>query len=309
MTLKLSKVKKKIQSVEQIIKDIAEQGVLEAIGDAVSIQDTDFRILYQNQAHKDIIGDHFGKHCYEAYERRKFVCEACPIAMTFEDGGVHTQERSAPTDAGTITVEITASPLRDKKGKIVAGIEVARDITQKIELHDQLRALTLTDELTGLYNRRGFMTLAEQQLKVANRLKTGVLLLFADVNDLKRINDEHGHREGDAVLRETAEVLKNAFRESDIIARIGGDEFVVFPVEITDTSATALNQRFHKHFDDYNANSGRDYEVGMSIGIVTYEQGCPYSIEELLDQADRLMYEKKKLRESKSGAGDFANKN
>jgi diguanylate cyclase (GGDEF)-like protein/PAS domain S-box-containing protein len=409
----------KNESVEQFIKETVKQGFIEAIGDAVSIQATDFKVLYQNQAHKDIIGDHLGEYCYRAYEKRDHVCNGCPLAKTFESGGVYTKERSAPTDRGTIHVEITSSPLRDKTGKIIAGIEVVRDITknkellsllmqakeeweetfdiineaitihdknfniirankaaekiiglpfhkmfsqkcymsyhgtdsppencpscntlktgvatnteifdphlnkyleiralprfdentqiigmvhvvrdisERRELEEQLRALTLTDELTGLYNRRGFMTLATQQLRIANRLKRGALLLFADLNDMKWINDTFGHQEGDLVLRETADILKNIFRESDIIARIGGDEFVVFPVDITDTSVEALNKRFQEYLEVHNAKRGRNYKLTMSIGIVNYEQECRYSIDELLDQADKLMYEKKRLR-------------
>lgn len=417
----LQAMQDKNESAKQLMKETVEKGFIEAIGNAVSIQTTDFKILYQNQAHKDIVGDHLGEYCYRAYEKRDHVCKSCPLAKTFENGGVYTEERSAPTDRGTIYVEITSSPLRDKKGKIIAGIEVVRDITKNKELlssliqakeeweetfdiineaitiHDknfniirankaaekiiglpfhkmfsqrcyvsyhgtdsppgncpscstiktgvatkteifephlnkyleiralprfdentqlsgvvhvvrdvterremeeQLRALTLTDELTGLYNRRGFMTLAAQQLRIANRLKRGALLLFADLNDMKWINDTFGHQEGDRVLRETADILKDIFRESDIVARIGGDEFVVFPVDITDTSVEALSKRFQEYLEVHNAKRRQNYKLTMSIGIVNYEQECLYSIDELLDQADKLMYEKKRLRKS-----------
>jgi PAS domain S-box-containing protein len=129
----------KIESVEQLIKGMVEQGVVESIGDAVSIQNTDFKILYQNQAHKDIIGDHLGEYCYRAYEKRDHECKGCPLVKTFESGGVYTKERSAPTDRGTIYVEITSSPLRDKTGKIIAGIEVVREITERKKAEGDLR--------------------------------------------------------------------------------------------------------------------------------------------------------------------------
>jgi PAS domain S-box-containing protein len=141
----------KNQATEQVIKETLEQGIIEAIGDAISIQNPDFKILYQNQAHKDIIGDHVGEHCYQAYEQRDSVCEGCPLAMTFQDGGIYTKERSAPTDRGTIYVEITSSPLRDKTGKIIAGIEVVRDITERktVEFYIERNAEILEMIATG----------------------------------------------------------------------------------------------------------------------------------------------------------------
>ena len=281
-------------SVKRLLDEISAQGFVDAIGDAVSIQSTDFRVLYQNQAHKDIIGDHLGEYCYEAYERRGERCEGCPVALSLADGRVHKEERSALINGEMIRVEITASALRDKRGKIVAGIEVVRDITRHVETRERLVTQALTDELTGLYNRRGFITLVEHQLKILKRTNTGVLLLFADVNRLKWINDEFGHREGDRVLKETADVLRDVFRESDIIARMGGDEFVVFLPENSDTNAALLHRRFQKYLDAHNAKRERDYDLSISIGITHHEGGPSQSIDDLLHQADQLMYQRKK---------------
>jgi signal transduction histidine kinase len=111
-------------------KDRAE-AIIAAIGDGISIQDTDYRVLYQNEVHRKLVGDHVGRFCYQAYEQKDAVCEGCPVALSFQDGGIHTVERNAPTDHGTIHVEITSSPLRDSSGKIIAGIEIARDITAR----------------------------------------------------------------------------------------------------------------------------------------------------------------------------------
>ncbi len=105
--------------------------VIAAIGDGISIQNTEYRVLYQNEVHRKLVGDHVGEFCYQAYERRDAVCEGCPVALSFQDGRIHTVERSAPTDQGLIHVEITASPLRDPSGTIIAGIEIARDITAR----------------------------------------------------------------------------------------------------------------------------------------------------------------------------------
>ncbi len=114
------------------------EAIIAAIGDGISIQDTDFKILYQNNIHKNFAGDHAGEYCYSGYKKRDFVCEGCPVAMTFKDGGVHVAERSVPTGDGILYFEITASPLMDADGKIAAGIEVVRDVTEDKRLKNQL---------------------------------------------------------------------------------------------------------------------------------------------------------------------------
>ncbi len=103
--------------------------IIAAIGDGLSIQDTNFKILYQNQVHKDLIGDHKGEYCYSAYEKRDQICEGCPLDLAFKQGGIHRDERSVSDNGKVLHVEITASPIRDASGKIVAGIEVVREIS------------------------------------------------------------------------------------------------------------------------------------------------------------------------------------
>lgn len=113
--------------------------IIAAIGDGITIHDRDFRILYQNQAAKNMVGDHVGELCFRAYEKREKRCEGCPVAMVFEDGKVHTVERSVPTDKGMIYLENTASPLRDSRGNIIAGIEVVHNITERKRAEETLQ--------------------------------------------------------------------------------------------------------------------------------------------------------------------------
>src|SRR3989338_8947318 len=101
------------------------------------------------------------------------------------------------------------------------------DITDRKHTEEMLRELSITDELTNLYNRRGFLTLAADRLKLTRRSKTGLWMFFADVDGLKHINDTFGHQEGDRALTDVAQILKKIFRESDIIARLSGDEFII----------------------------------------------------------------------------------
>jgi len=109
------------------------ESIVTAIGDGISIQDMDFKVLYQNEMHKQMIGEHTGEYCYKAYENRDTVCEGCPIAKAFKSGKFYKTTRSVPTDKGIMHMEINASPLSDSEGNIYAGIEAVRDITKRIE--------------------------------------------------------------------------------------------------------------------------------------------------------------------------------
>jgi diguanylate cyclase (GGDEF)-like protein len=157
----------------------------------------------------------------------------------------------------------------------------------------ELRAMSLIDELTGLNNRRGFLFLAQQHMKIANRTKRGMLVLYADLDRMKEINDRLGHREGDQALIDTAAVLKESFREADIIARIGGDEFAVIAIEAGKDSAEILEARLRDNFDARNARGDRRYTLAISVGIARYDPDSPCSLDELLARADASMYEQK----------------
>jgi len=115
-------------------KGISVSSIIDAIGDPLSIQDRSFRVLYQNDSHKKLVGGSFiGEFCYSAYVSRGDVCPSCPVAMSFKDGCIHTIEKPGASDKGILCVEITASPLKDSSGKIIAGIEVVRDLTPRKE--------------------------------------------------------------------------------------------------------------------------------------------------------------------------------
>jgi diguanylate cyclase (GGDEF)-like protein/PAS domain S-box-containing protein len=161
---------------------------------------------------------------------------------------------------------------------------------------NEMRELSLYDELTKIYNRRGFLALAEQQVKVAHRTKKEMALFYADLDDLKRINDTHGHEEGDAALVQAAAILREAFRDSDIIARLGGDEFVVLAIDVAEGRAAALARRLRDMVQARNERPGAAYPVSFSLGVARYEPDKPCSVQELLAQADRKMYLDKTAR-------------
>jgi diguanylate cyclase (GGDEF)-like protein len=162
-------------------------------------------------------------------------------------------------------------------------------------LQAELGNLALTDELTGLCNRRGFMALAERQLKLARRSGRGMLLFAMDVDRLKQINDAHGHLEGDRVLKHTADVLEETFRDSDVVARLGGDEFAVLAIEAAGHSETTIKTRLFECLKSLNAEQRR-YEISLSLGVARFDPCSRTSIRELMARADQAMYEQKRRR-------------
>ncbi|OPX90334.1 MAG: putative diguanylate cyclase YdaM [Pelotomaculum sp. PtaB.Bin013] len=181
-----------------------------------------------------------------------------------------------------------------------ALIATLRDVTDNVQLREKLISISLTDELTGLCNRRGFLTLAQQQLALANRSKGEVLLLYGDLDDMKWINDNFGHHEGDRALIETANILKSTFRESDIIGRIGGDEFAVLMLEAPVSSAETLITRLREKLAGRNAQTVH-YRLSISVGIVHYDPESNYTIDKMLIEADKLMYEQKRDKRHLTG--------
>jgi PAS domain S-box-containing protein len=131
-------VRRKSAEAELMQEKNRSEAIIAAMGDAISIQDGNFRILYQNDRHRALIGSHIGEYCYKAYESRDSICEGCPIADSYKDGKVHSAERTVSIDGGTRYFEIMSSPLKDAGGLIVAGIEAAREITGRKQMEQCL---------------------------------------------------------------------------------------------------------------------------------------------------------------------------
>ena len=160
-------------------------------------------------------------------------------------------------------------------------------------LDRELRYLALTDDLTCLFNRRGFFAAATQQLKLAQRNGQSLLLLFCDVDNLKKINDTYGHHEGDVALIRTADVLEQSFRGSDILSRLGGDEFVALASETSNQTQDVLLRRLERNLKKASATEPR-YPLSLSVGVARFDPKCAVTLGELMVQADKAMYEKKR---------------
>jgi len=189
------------------------------------------------------------------------------------------------------------SEIQQLRRRIVA---LEKSDTEHKHTEETLRSLAFIDELTGLYNRRGFLSMTEKQFKIFKRNKTNAIVLFADVDYLKHINDNFGHQEGDNAIVDTANILKQTFRESDIIGRLGGDEFAVLAILSDESDTKKLMVRLRKQTRAFNEANKRSYKISLSTGIVSYNPKCPNSIEELLNFADKFMYKHKRERKTKA---------
>ncbi|MGH9679906.1 MAG: GGDEF domain-containing protein, partial [Candidatus Acidiferrales bacterium] len=173
---------------------------------------------------------------------------------------------------------------------------LARSLRHSIErqrLSKTLQSLSLTDDLTGLYNRRGFLALAGQHLRVILRKGAG-LLVYLDLDDLKSINDTYGHLEGNRALVMTASILRACFRQSDILGRLGGDEFCVLMTDAGEDSAQQVRRRMRQRVDLTNAMSSWNFHLSFSIGVAEVPSIRQPSLDELLHLADAQMYQEKR---------------
>jgi diguanylate cyclase (GGDEF)-like protein/PAS domain S-box-containing protein len=194
-----------------------------------------------------------------------------------------------------ILVDISAQRRSDRNLK-AAMAKVGRSQSEREAMIRKLHEASITDELTGLYNRRGFFTIAREYIGLAARRKTKMFLLYIDMDGLKQINDTFGHHMGDKALLQLTEFLNRTFRSSDVKGRMGGDEFAIFPIDSMLAGVEAALARLQKTFDDFNASAEKPFPMSVSSGMAYFDPEHPVTIEELLMRADKLMYERKRSK-------------
>ncbi len=274
------------------------QLILEKVNDGIAVLENGFYIyvndnflkIFGYESKKEIIGRHISltvhKGDFKKIKKMHFLRQkGKEISSNFRFRGLKKNGQ-------IIFLESSSFPVF-YKGKIYS-VAFIKDINHQVELENEFRKLSLLDELTGLYNRRGFSFLATQHMKLADRLKKRLFLLFIDLNEMKKINDDFGHEEGDNALRAVAGILKKTFRKTDLIARYGGDEFVVMAVETSSVNKEYFCWRLKEELGKYNAHSDKKYLLSLSIGISCYDFQNPVSLQSLIMEADFQMYQEKK---------------
>lgn len=196
-------------------------------------------------------------------------------------------------DGSTFPAEVTSQTFADAGGAVRNCI-IVRDISDRRRLEHELWELALVDELTGLHNRRAFMLLADHAIREAVRADRPVIALFADVDDLKTINDTYGHGEGDRALSLVAEALRGACRDADIVARLSGDEFALLLAEATEVDDIEGRVRARLAA----VACGLPYPLSVSVGVAICLPGEDCDLEEVVVRADRAMYADKTRRRS-----------
>lgn len=275
------------------------RSLVDSTDDSIYVVDRECNYLFMNKKHlvrlgftssDQVIGKNY-RDFHSAAETEDFQVS---IDAVFRSGNSFQHEHQAERDRKFFLR--TFSPVRDTENAVTAVTAISKEITERKEMEEQLRSLSLTDELSRLHNRRGFFTLVQQQIRMANRLGKTALLFSVDMDDLKVINDTCGHQAGDQAIQGAADMIRRNFRESDIIARIGGDEFVAFMIEYVPIDPELLTRRLKDIMNIYNSQGTNPYTLSLSIGWSRYAPGTPVSIEELMHQADRNMYERKRAR-------------
>ena len=272
------------------------RALLNAVTESLLLADVEGTVLAANETFAKRMGigpdNIIGQNIYNllppdiADERRKQVEESVRsgLPVRFEDV------------INKRFIDHVVYPVSDDSGKVARLAFFGADITQRREMEKKLEAMALTDQLTDLYNRRGFFTLATREVKRAERSRQGLLLFFADLDGLKDINDRLGHEEGDHALIAAAKILTRTFRVSDIISRIGGDEFAILVIDADEAMMEKLLLRFYRLINNYNARKAASFKLAISIGYAFYDPLKPTTLDEMISTADAMMYKMKKVR-------------
>jgi len=171
-----------------------------------------------------------------------------------------------------------------------------KDLASMAEQEIASVQISTLDELTKISNRRGFMSLASHSLNLCKRNHQEASLVLFDLDDFKPINDQFGHAEGDRALIAFSNLLKQEFRDSDVFARIGGDEFIALLIDTGEDKINQILKRFEEATNDYNKKSARGYDLKYSAGFVIKHADETISLDQLIENADIQMYKQKKCK-------------
>jgi diguanylate cyclase (GGDEF)-like protein/PAS domain S-box-containing protein len=280
--------------------------ILNCAAEGVRVVDKHFIMRRVNRTFAQMAGvaeeQLIGMPCHEAFVN--IFCHTPDCSLVKILGGAANLENEKTLtrkDGRVFPCVITAFPYYNNKGELIGIVEGFRDISQHKKMENMLKEMSVTDELTGLLNRRGFLAEAKKHLQLVDRVDRSLYLLYADLDNMKMINDSLGHETGDQALVEAADVLKSTFRKSDVlgIGRLGGDEFAVLMFSTFEPCCNhPVRHRLEQQIAARNHQPGRGYQLSMSVGIVRYDPEHPCSVEEFLAMADKAMYLCKKERKN-----------
>ncbi len=271
---------------------IAREALIETLNDGVVVLDTRSRLVDVNPKAMKIFAWKESPIGELAAERMALWLDPA-FLEAIKTPAKH--EMNMVEKKATIYYEVTVSLLNEGQGPKLGYLVVIHDVSEQKKIEQELKELSLSDELSGLANRRGFKVLANHLLGMAQRMKLNVVLFYTDIDGLKAINDNLGHASGDQAIKDLASIFKDSFRSSDIIARMGGDEFVCLGIETRENSSEMLLERLKSNIDKH-AQLGRDFQITVSTGVAHSEGRTPKPLEALMEEADQAMYEVKQAK-------------
>jgi diguanylate cyclase (GGDEF)-like protein/PAS domain S-box-containing protein len=280
--------------------EAAFRGLLETVRAIAITLDVDGKVTFANDALLELTGwtrervigaDWFDRFVPQAdIMRRLFL-----TMVQGEDSVAHYESEIVTRQGRRRLIVWDHTLLRDPSGAIVGTASIGQDVTEQRAAEARLAALSQHDELTGLLNRRGIVQQIEYGLRAAARASRHDTLLYLDLDRFKPINDTYGHAEGDAVLREIAEIIRDTIRTTDFAGRLGGDEFAIYAVDLGMSDAHVLVNRLQLAVQSNNAAArarGRTYDIAFSLGMA--ETRSADTRDSLLARADSALYLAKK---------------
>ncbi|MHB1378627.1 MAG: sensor domain-containing diguanylate cyclase [Desulfurivibrionaceae bacterium] len=286
------------RSAAEIEKSRAElDQIFNTAANGMWVVDTNFIVQRANKTFYALTGlseqEVLGRECYDVFGGLACHTDQCPLSNTLQTPRRMEIEFTKVLPSGrNLECAITSTPFYAVNGELLGIIEDFKDITRYKELEQHLREIAITDELTGLFNRRGFLTLAEKQLGHALRAEHDMFLIFADLDNMKTINDTLGHETGDLALATAASLLRTTFRQADILARLGGDEFAVFiSCKPGTDSEQAILSRLEANIAQENRDGELPFTVAISFGVVQLQED--ETLGQVMIRADGLMYDSK----------------
>lgn len=295
------------------------QNMFNAMPDGVLLVDRDLRIIQSNPRAYELLPDL--EQAAGRIDPERLKLAECPnhgISRAFEEGSVceHQCAIRLP-DGGTRYLHSICAPIMGQGGRVTYVVEVIRDITERVKTHQELEEKTaelyaanrllaqvaITDSLTQLYNRRHFDELLYKEIKRYNRRKYSALtLMMIDIDDFKDINDRYGHLAGDNVLVEISRIIKESVRETDTVARYGGEELAVVMPDAHIESAAYKAELLRRKIEakDFSGHEGR-FHITISIGLAAYGSGTPHA---LISAADDALYKAKRAGKNRVVVGE-----
>lgn len=292
--------------------------ILDSLYDGVYLVNLDRRITYWNSGAERITGfrqdEAVGRRCQDNFlvhvdDRGNSLClNGCPLSWTMASGQpqeaeVYLQHK----DGYRVPISVRSAPIRDRTGQVVGAVEIFSDnsrIVAMAALNKELRQLSLLDPLTEVGNRRFLEQQLIARIDEQDRYGWQFGVLFVDVDRFKEINDRHNHIIGDRVIRMVARTLVNGIRSFDIVGRWGGDEFVIFIVNVDEEQLHAVSEKLRRLIENSGFTEGGE-TIGVTVSIGGVMAAAGENPEAVIRRADQLMLASKTTGRNRATIGNF----